>query len=92
MIAPPTKSLNNMTQDKLIQLLYDTGSQESDESVPSSKPKPKAADQLTCMDQEEIMELLHHSIVDSSHLPLQHPESFGHQVTFNHRGTPWSDP
>jgi hypothetical protein len=50
-----------MTWDKLIQLLYDTSSQESNESVPSSKPKHKAADQLTFMDQKEIMELLHNS-------------------------------
>jgi hypothetical protein len=58
-----TKSLNNMTLEELIQLLYDTRFQESDETIPSSKPKRKAADQLTCMDQGEIIELFHHSIL-----------------------------
>jgi hypothetical protein len=65
-----TKPLNEMSWEELITLLHDSSSPPTKESPPSALPKRKAANLLTCMDEKDIVDLIHHPY---SSLPLVHP-------------------
>jgi hypothetical protein len=62
-----TKPLNEMSQEELFTLLHDSSSPPTTASPPLALPKHKAANLLTCMVEEDIVELLHHP---NSSLPL----------------------
>jgi hypothetical protein len=65
-----TKPLNEMSREELITLLHNSSSPPTTESPPFALPKRKAADLLTCMDEKDIVELLHQP---NSSLPLVCP-------------------